>query len=209
MPEYEKTSEQTAASAITTADEFVGVQNSETVLYTGTQVREAIGTPAGMFGEFGNVTAPDGWLACDGAAVSRATYAALFAAIGTVHGVGDGSTTFNVPDRRGTVGRGTGSHGTETMADGNPFAGPAVGAFEDDQMQGHKHRLWSYNANGDSELGSNRTIARHTNAFKALAGDVTMRTESIQSPVEDTDGTPRTGDETRGFAAGVLICIKT
>jgi len=38
MPEYEKTSEQTAASAITTADKFVGVQSSETVLYTGTQV---------------------------------------------------------------------------------------------------------------------------------------------------------------------------
>lgn len=38
-----------------------------------------------------------GWLLCDGAAVSRATYAPLFAAIGTAHGPGDGSTTFNVP----------------------------------------------------------------------------------------------------------------
>ena len=43
MPEYEKTSEQTAASAITTADEFVGVQSSETVLYTGTQVGAFVG----------------------------------------------------------------------------------------------------------------------------------------------------------------------
>ncbi|MEO8391769.1 MAG: tail fiber protein [Chloroflexota bacterium] len=45
--------------------------------------------------------APLSWLLCDGSAVSRTTYAALFAAIGTTYGVGDGSTTFNVPDLRG------------------------------------------------------------------------------------------------------------
>ena len=48
-------------------------------------------------------TAPAGWLICYGQAVSRTTYAALFAAIGTVYGAGDGSTTFNVPDYRGRV----------------------------------------------------------------------------------------------------------
>lgn len=42
--------------------------------------------------------APAGWLLCDGAAVSRAEYAALYAAIGTTYGVGDGSTTFNIPN---------------------------------------------------------------------------------------------------------------
>jgi microcystin-dependent protein len=46
---------------------------------------------------------PPGFLWCAGQAVSRATYAALFAAIGTTHGAGDGSTTFNVPDRRGRL----------------------------------------------------------------------------------------------------------
>ena len=46
-------------------------------------------------------TAPDGWLLCDGSAISRTTYAALFGIIGTTFGVGDGSTTFNVPDMRG------------------------------------------------------------------------------------------------------------
>jgi microcystin-dependent protein len=45
-------------------------------------------------------TAPTGWLLCDGSAVSRTTYATLFGAIGTTYGVGDGSTTFNVPDLR-------------------------------------------------------------------------------------------------------------
>ena len=43
-------------------------------------------------------TAPTGFLKCDGSAVSRTTYAALFAVIGTTYGVGDGSTTFNIPD---------------------------------------------------------------------------------------------------------------
>lgn len=45
----------------------------------------------------------DGWLPCDGAAVSRITYAELFAEISTFYGVGNGTTTFNVPDKRGEV----------------------------------------------------------------------------------------------------------
>lgn len=49
---------------------------------------------------------PDGWLYCDGSAVSRATYATLFATIGTAFGSGDGSTTFNIPDMRGRVAAG-------------------------------------------------------------------------------------------------------
>lgn len=48
-------------------------------------------------------TAPDGWLMCDGAAVSRTTYADLFDAIGETYGAGDSSTTFNLPDLRGRV----------------------------------------------------------------------------------------------------------
>jgi microcystin-dependent protein len=54
--------------------------------------------PAGAIQDFGMPTAPAGWLVCDGQAVSRTTYADLFAAIGGTWGVGDGSTTFNVPN---------------------------------------------------------------------------------------------------------------
>lgn len=54
----------------------------------------------------GAATAPAGWLECDGSAVSRSTYAALFAVISTTWGVGDGSTTFNLPDMRGYAPRG-------------------------------------------------------------------------------------------------------
>jgi microcystin-dependent protein len=64
--------------------------------------------PAGVIWEYGGAAAPTGWLLCNGAAVSRTTYAALFAIIGTAYGSGDGSTTFNVPDRRDRVGVGVG-----------------------------------------------------------------------------------------------------
>lgn len=55
--------------------------------------------PVGAIQAFGGSTAPLGWLMCDGSAVSRTTYAALFEVIGTRYGAGDGSTTFNLPSR--------------------------------------------------------------------------------------------------------------
>lgn len=64
--------------------------------------------PVGVMVEFAGSSAPDGWLLCDGSAVSRTTYADLFDEIGTTWGSGDGSTTFNVPDRRNRVGIGAG-----------------------------------------------------------------------------------------------------
>lgn len=71
----------------------------------------------GTLKDFAGSTVPEGWLACDGSAVSRTTYAALFNEIGTTWGIGDGSTTFNVPDfrGRGAVGSGTGTV-AETVA---------------------------------------------------------------------------------------------
>lgn len=67
--------------------------------------------PTGAILDFAGATAPTGFLFCDGSAVSRTTYAALFAVLGTTWGAGDGSTTFNVPDLRGrsTIGVGQGS----------------------------------------------------------------------------------------------------
>ncbi|MEQ1732568.1 MAG: phage tail protein [Bacteroidia bacterium] len=56
------------------------------------------GTPAGMISTFAGTVLPAGYFACNGAAVSRTTYANLFAAIGTTYGAGDGSTTFNLPN---------------------------------------------------------------------------------------------------------------
>lgn len=58
---------------------------------------------------------PAGWLLCDGAAVLRATYPELFAVIGTTYGNGNGSTTFNLPDRRGRFGLGKAAAGTGSV----------------------------------------------------------------------------------------------
>ena len=66
--------------------------------------------PPGSVEFYAGASAPTGWLMCDGAAVSRPTYAALFTAISTPYGAGDGSTTFNVPDLRGRVAVGKGTH---------------------------------------------------------------------------------------------------
>jgi microcystin-dependent protein len=60
-------------------------------------------TPAGVIQQYAAATAPTGYLLCDGSTVSRTTYAALFAVIGTTYGTGDGSTTFTLPDFRGRV----------------------------------------------------------------------------------------------------------
>lgn len=81
---------------------------------------------------FARNTAPTGWLKSNGAAVSRTTYAALFAKIGTTFGAGDGSTTFNLPDLRGEFPRG--------WDDGRGVdAGRAFGSFQDHQVQDHAH----------------------------------------------------------------------
>ncbi len=75
---------------------------------------EVGGVPAGVISAFGGATTPVGYLLCDGTAVSRTTYESLFSVIGVVYGVGDGVTTFNVPDLRqrfplGKAASGTGS----------------------------------------------------------------------------------------------------
>jgi microcystin-dependent protein len=65
----------------------------------------------GMMIPYAAAAIPMGYFLCDGQAVSRTTYAALFAAIGTTYGIGDGATTFNIPDCRGraVIGAGTGA----------------------------------------------------------------------------------------------------
>lgn len=92
---------------------FAFPSSSGTVLTDGT-----IGTylPPGVIFPYVATTAPSGYLLCNGQAVSRATYAALFAVIGTSYGAGDGSTTFNVPDVRGRVIAGSDSMGTSAAS---------------------------------------------------------------------------------------------
>jgi microcystin-dependent protein len=72
--------------------------------------REESSIPSGALMPWATNSAPTGYLMCDGSAVSRTTYANLFGAIGTAYGAGDGSTTFNVPDLRGRMAVGKGTH---------------------------------------------------------------------------------------------------
>lgn len=68
--------------------------------------------PVGSTISYAGSTAPTGWLLCDGTAVSRTTYAALYAVVGDRFGIGDGSTTFNLPDLRGRFVRGWSNQST-------------------------------------------------------------------------------------------------
>ena len=111
--------------AVNSSDHFYVIFLSKAITTTGLPV-DAVGTanindgaitsaklnssvtliPTGMIAPFGMSTAPTGWLECNGSAVSRTTYSDLFSAVGTSHGTGDGSSTFNVPDLRGEFIRG-------------------------------------------------------------------------------------------------------
>lgn len=88
-----------------TVEKVIGVARSTTSIYfdpvyatvpTASQINAF--APTGSITLYGAVAAPTGWLLCDGSAVSRTTYSDLFAILSTSYGVGDGSTTFNVPD---------------------------------------------------------------------------------------------------------------
>ena len=92
--------------------------------------------PAGAVMPFAMNSAPAGWLAADGTAVSRSTYATLFAAISTTHGAGDGSTTFNLPDLRGIFVRGSGSQTISGTTYNKAFA-----LKEGDELKGHTHTI--------------------------------------------------------------------
>lgn len=101
---------------------------------------------AGVVG--GSVSAPPGWLFCDGGAVSRAQYPGLFGAIGTGWGEGDGATTFNLPDLRGRFLRGVdGGQGrdpeaaTRAASASGGNTGDKVGTTQGDAFAQHNHPL--------------------------------------------------------------------
>jgi hypothetical protein len=100
-----------------------------------TAVQQSL-VPAGAVQAFAMNSAPAGWLAADGTAVSRSTYAALFSAIDTTYGAGDGSTTFALPDLRGIFVRGSGSQTISGITYNKTFA-----AKETDGIKDHNHRI--------------------------------------------------------------------
>ncbi len=128
-------------------------------------------TPTGSIGMFAASTAPTGWLLCDGTAVSRTTYAALFAAISTAFGAGDGSTTFNLPDLLGRVPVGSGAGSGLTSRTLGVKSGEETHVLTTAEMPGHTHNeLLGGQA---TFLGSSGTSVQFG---AALSGDITPET---------------------------------
>lgn len=107
----DRTQEGSSARTIVAGDEIYMAYTEK--LITDLLAAFLVLTPIGSIKMYGGSSAPTGWLICDGSAVSRTTYADLFAIVGTSFGVGDGSTTFNLPDFRGRVAIGLKSTDTD------------------------------------------------------------------------------------------------
>lgn len=156
--------------------------------------------PIGTISPFGGSTIPSGYLLCDGQAVSRTTYAELFAVIGTAFGTGDGSTSFNLPDLRETVPVGA---GRMTGRDVGAHDVYVVGGFKDDQLQGHWHGDGTTSiANAESRVGKG-FINIFDNEWTNKTDDFTKNTTP-----DGVHGTPRIGDTTHGKQLGVNYIIK-
>ena len=137
--------------------------------------------PTGAVNTFAMNSAPTGWLSCDGSLVSRATYSGLFSIVGTLYGVGDGSTTFTLPDLRGEFVRGF-------DAGRGADSGRTFGSSQTDEFKSHSHTFPAYQST--------------TNIAHNGAGTGSTHLRSTQS-VSSTGGT-----ETRPRNIALLYCIK-
>jgi len=92
----------------------------------------SIAAPVGGVLAFAGTSVPNGWLECNGGQVSRTTYSALFSVLGTLYGIGDGSTTFNLPELRGEFIRGyDNARGVDVSR--------SLGSWQDDSFESHTH----------------------------------------------------------------------
>lgn len=179
--------------------------------------------PAGTVIAFANGTCPAGYLAADGAQVSRATYSVLFTAISTAHGTGDGSTTFHLPDYRGRFLRGVdGSAGRDpndtsrTAMNSGGSTGDAVGSVQDDAFESHTH---TQDAHFHELYGRSMASGDHFHVNSSpYYASVTGNSEATGSAFATTGGTSvlsstatnqnTGGSETRPMNAYVQYCIK-
>lgn len=164
--------------------------------------------PPGTVMYFAGRNPPAGWLKANGAAVSRTTYAPLFAAIGTIYGSGDGSTTFNLPDVRGEFVRG--------WDDGRGVdSGRAIGSTQGDQMSEHYHGVGWGDSGNDGYFRKGAWQQQGNERYYAVAGEGsfivhdTTRQPSGQNNYEfASSGINGKTGETRPRNAALLAIIK-
>lgn len=159
----------TADAALKVGDRVWAVQQGEVIIVGGRLNSIDAFTPIGTLLPYaGSSTAlPTGWLLCDGSAVSRTTYAALFAVCGTTYGAGNGTSTFNVPNltNRVPVGAG-GSYSRGTTG------GTATVTLTESQMPSHDHTLsgTANSAGSHSHGGSTGSDGSHSHSGDGGAG---------------------------------------
>ncbi|WP_417805287.1 phage tail protein [Thalassospira lucentensis] len=155
-----------------------------------------IGSEIGTVSAFAMPTAPEGWLVCDGSAVSRTDYADLFAAIGTVWGHGDQITTFNLPDLRGEFVRGFDDG--RGVDEGREFASGQL-----DQMQQITGSIGVVSRfNSPEGVFSYTPQAGTTDATSGINNQNKLRFDSADSP------DARVGAETRPRNVAMTYAIK-
>ena len=181
-------------------------------------------SPAGIIQAFAGASVPTGWLECNGAAISRTTYANLFTNIGENWGEGDGSTTFNLPDLRGKFLRGY-DHGegndpdaaTRTAQDTGGNTGDNVGSVQGDAMQRITGTFQTRQTSASKDLITTWTgvfsngggTSSVTEITDAGGGDQATKNE-FDSSTSTSPNTAKTSDyETRPINASVMYIIKT
>ena len=158
--------------------------------------------PVGAVIDFAGSIAPVGWLFCQGADVSRTTYADLFATIGTTFGVGDGSTTFTLPDTRDRVTAGAGT----SYAVADTF-GTADHTLITNELASHNHTQDSHNHTQDSHShdGLRWQASMHAGAgggdFLVTLGGADARTNKTKDTTATNQAATATNQATGGGAA--------
>ena len=149
-----------------------GIITATTFHGSGANLTGVVSIPTGMIAPFAMSSPPTGWLECNGATISRSTYATLFAAIGTTYGAGDGSSTFVLPDLRATFIRGfDNSRGIDT--------GRVFGSFQDQGIPAMKGDI--ADAHGQSRTQTN-AVSGFTNVFEGIG------TSSWRTSIESSSG---------------------
>lgn len=152
---------------------------------------------AGVGAMFYGSTPPTGWLECDGAAVSRTTYEDLYNAIGTTFGVGDGATTFNVPDMRGEFARGW-DHGRGVDS------GRSLGSFQDFAIE---NITGTFGATSGNFIVDEFSGAFYSQGSHGYAGS-NNNSGSFSDIGFSASNVVNTASETRPRNVATMFCIK-